>query len=175
MRTLIVHESMYGNTPATPQPLAEGLGGDTEIRAVHEGGDVPHEVELLVAGGPTHMHGLSTSMSRRMAVSAAKEDAAKLVPGATGEPGLRAWLRDLEDGAGVRAAAFDTRGDAKAALTGSAARGIARRLRHRGYDVVASESFLVADSEGPLEDGELGRARAWGASLAAAPRPAARA
>jgi dienelactone hydrolase len=77
-------------------------------------------------GGPTHMHGLATSSSRRMAVEGAKEDAHAAV----------------------------------------AARGIARRLRRRGYEVIASESFLVEDAEGPLEDGELERARAWGQELA---------
>jgi hypothetical protein len=53
-----------------------------------------------------------------------------------------------------------------AALTGSAAGGIARRLRRRGYDVVGSQSYLVEDAEGPLEDGELQRGREWGAELA---------
>jgi nucleoside-diphosphate-sugar epimerase len=55
-------------------------------------------------------------------------------------------------------------------LTGMAARGVARRLRRRGYDVVATESFLVEDAEGPLEDGELERARAWGEELARRPQ-----
>jgi selenocysteine lyase/cysteine desulfurase len=48
---------------------------------------------------------------------------------------------------------------------GQAARGIARRLRRLGIDVIATESFLVEDMEGPLEAGELERARAWGAEL----------
>jgi hypothetical protein len=43
---------------------------------------------------------------------------------------------------------------------------IARRLRRLGIDVIATESFLVKDTEGPLEAGELERARAWGAELA---------
>jgi len=101
-----------------------------------------------------------------MAVSAAKEEAGRVEPGATDEPSLRQWLRDLDMPGATRAAAFDTRGDARVALTGSAARGIARRLRRQGLDVVDSQSFLVADSEGPLEDGELDRARAWGEQLA---------
>ena len=75
------------------------------------------------------------------------------------------------DGRSARAASFDTRLDRAAALAGSAARGIARRLRRRRYAVVGSGSFLVKDSEGPLEDGELERARAWGAELAASMSP----
>ena len=166
MRALIVFESMYGNTHAVADAVAEGLGGDVEVRPVHEAGSLPGAVDFLVVGGPTHMHGLTTAISRKMAVSAAAEDDdVRIEPGATEAPGLREWLRDL-DGTAIRAAAFDTRGDARAALTGSAARGIARRLHRSGCEVVDRQSFLVADSEGPLEDGELERAREWGATLA---------
>lgn len=165
MRALVIYESMYGNTHAIADAVAEGLGAEVEVRPVHDAGSGPADVDFLVVGGPTHMHGLSTALSRKMALSAAKEDAGKVEPGATEEPGLREWLRRL-DGAGLRAAAFDTRGDARAALTGSAARGMGRRLRHHGCDVIDSQSFLVADAEGPLEDGELDRAREWGAALA---------
>ena len=174
MKALVIYESIYGNTHAVADAVAEGLGpeADVEVRPVHHAGSVPADLDVLVVGGPTHMHGLTTGMSRGMAVNAAKEDAARLEPGATEAPGLRQWLRDLEVPRDTCAASFDTRGDARAALTGSAARGIARRLRRRGCDVIASQSFLVADSEGPLEDGELDRARAWGATLASTNGPA---
>jgi flavodoxin len=166
MKALVVYESMYGNTRAVAEAIAEGLGG-SPVRAVHEAGEAPEQRDLLVVGGPTHMHGLTTALSRRMAAEAAKEDGhAALEPGATAELGLRAWLRELVACEGVRAAAFDTRLDRSTALTGTAARGIARRLRQRDYEVVATESFLVQDAEGPLEDGELERARAWGEQLA---------
>jgi hypothetical protein len=172
MRALVIYESMYGNTHAVADAIAEGLGSEVEVWPAHDAGSVPADVDFLVVGGPTHMHGLSTALSRKMAVSAAKEDAVKVEPGATEGPGLREWLRKL-DGAGLRAAAFDTRGDARASvtLTGSAARGIGRRLRHRGCDVIDSQSFLVEDAEGPLEAGELDRAREWGAALARAMTP----
>ena len=70
------------------------------------------------------------------------------------------------------AAAFDTRIDKPPALTGVAARGIAKRLGRRGWKLVAEpESFFVEDSEGPLADGELERAREWGKALAHAGSP----
>jgi hypothetical protein len=172
MRALVIYESMYGNTHSVADAIAEGLGGEVEVRPAHDAGAVPGDADFLVVGGPTHMHGLSTALSRKMAVSAAKEDAGKVEPGAAEEPGLREWLREL-DGAGFRAAAFDTRGDARAAVTGSAARGIGRRLRHRGCVVIDSQSFLVADAEWPLEAGELDRACEWGAALAATMAPSA--
>jgi hypothetical protein len=91
------------------------------------------------------------------------------------EPGLRTWLRDLSPAAAHHAAAFDTRLDRSPWLTGVAARGIARRLRRLGMEVIATESFLVEDAEGPLEEGELERARAWGIELARLlPMPAER-
>ena len=166
MNAIVVYESMYGNTRAVAEAIAEGLGGARVLAVGDAGNDLP-AVDLTVVGGPTHMHGMSTSLSRRMAVEGAKEDGADtLEPSAAEGPGLRSWLRELPTSKGALAAAFDTRLDKPPAITGVAARGIWRRLRHRGYEVLSSESFLVQDTEGPLADGELDRARAWGAQLA---------
>ena len=169
MNVLVVYESVYGNTHAIADAVAAGArerGADATVQHVSAAPATP-PVDLLVVGGPTHMHGLTSDLSRRLAADAAKEDGHPLDSAAAEGPGLRAWLRELGDGSVARAAAFDTRADKAAALTGSAARGIGRRLRHRGWKVVSRESFLVDDSEGPLAHGELERARAWGAQLAA--------
>ena len=166
MTSLVVFESMYGNTRMVAEAIAEGMGG-AEVVAVHAAPDCPADLELLVVGGPTHVHGMSTTRSRQMAVEAIQEDGdGRLEPGAAREPGLRAWIREMAPGSGARAAAFDTRADKSAWLTGAASRGIAKRLRRRGYDVIDVQSFLVEDSEGPLTEGELDRARAWGSQLA---------
>jgi Flavodoxin domain len=167
MDILVVYESVFGNTHAVADAIADGArtgGAAVEVKPVSEAAAAP-AADLLVVGGPTHMHGLASKQSRHMAVEAAREENHPVDPSADDGPGLRAWLRGL-DGGGGSAAAFDTRADKAAALTGSAARGIARRLRHRGYEIAGRESFLVEDSEGPLEEGELDRARAWGAALA---------
>jgi hypothetical protein len=173
MDAIVVYESVYGNTRAIAEAIAEGMGG-VPVLAVHEAADRILAVDLLVVGGPTHMYGLATAQSRHFAVAGAHEDGVVNVePGAGEEPGLRGWLRDLPPSAAHHAAAFDTRLDKSPLLTGVAARGIARRLRRHGIDVLASESFLVEDSEGPLKEGELDRARAWGAELThALPLPA---
>ena len=64
-------------------------------------------------------------------------------------------------------AAFDTRIDKPKIVTGSAAKGIARRLRRHGYQqVIDPESFLVAGTDGPLLIGEPERARQWGEQVA---------
>jgi flavodoxin len=167
MTAIVVYESVYGNTRAVAEAIAEGLG-DADVVAVHEAADRLIDVDLLVVGGPTHMHGLTTARSREIAAEAVHEDGSGHVePGATEEPGLRVWLRDLPHEDGAKAAAFDTRADKSPWLTGAASRGIAKRLRHHGYEVISRQSFLVEDSEGPLAEGELDRAREWGRKLAA--------
>ncbi len=166
MSALVVYESVYGNTRAIAEAIAEGLGG-ADVTAVHEAPERPEGIDLVVVGGPTHMHGLATVRSRQMGADAVKEDGAGQVePGATQEPGLRAWLAALPDGEGTKAAAFDTRLDRSPWLTGVASRGIANRMRQRGYEIVDRESFLVEESEGPLAPGEFERAREWGRTLA---------
>jgi Flavodoxin domain len=167
LKALVVYESIYGNTRQIAEAIADGLAGnvDVSVLPVSEVSAVS-EADVLVVGGPTHMHGMTTGLSRRLAVEGAHEDEEELDPSATEGEGLRQWLRGLPHRDGLCAAAFDTRLDRSAAMTGSAARGIGRRLRHRGYDVMAQESFFVDDAEGPLADGELERARALGSTLA---------
>jgi hypothetical protein len=166
MDAIVVYESVFGNTRAIAEAIAEGLGS-VPVLAVHEAATQRDAVDLLVVGGPTHMHGLSTARSRQVAAEGVREDGAgHIEPGATDEPGLRSWLGDLPPSAAHCVAAFDTRLDKSPWLTGVAARGIARRLRRGGLDVVATESLLVEDSEGALLEGEVDRARAWGAELA---------
>jgi hypothetical protein len=65
-------------------------------------------------------------------------------------------------------------GNRGARLVGSAARGIARRLREGGYRQAAElESFFVHGTPGPLDAGELERAARWGKALASGVSPAA--
>jgi hypothetical protein len=166
MSAIVVYESIYGNTRAVAEAVAEGLGGAALLSVKDATGGL-EPTEILVVGGPTHMHGLASTRSREMAVQAAHEDGdAHVKTGAADGPGLRAWLRQLSRGDGAYAASFDTRLDKPPALTGAAARRIARRLRHRGFQILGSESFLVEEAEGPLAHGELERARAWGIRLA---------
>ncbi|HEX2369420.1 MAG TPA: hypothetical protein VHM94_09330 [Acidimicrobiia bacterium] len=79
---------------------------------------------------------------------------------------MRAFLDGLPKVEAGRAACFDTRFDMARLLTGSAAKTMARKLRHLGYEIVVEpESFFVDDTEGPLKEGELERAQLWGAEL----------
>jgi hypothetical protein len=150
---------MWGNTAAIAQTIARQLErfGDARLVSVLEANSsVVQGADLVVVGGPTHVHGMSRASSR---LSTAETEA---IPGAATGPGVREWLRDLPDVDGTWAAAFDTRIDKPRWLVGAASVGIAKRLRKRGYKMIAApESFLVTDSEGPLKSGEIERADAW--------------
>jgi flavodoxin len=167
MRAVVVFESLYGNTHAVADAVAEGLREGTQVEVVEVAEATPALVasaDLLVVGGPTHMHGMSSDLSRKGALDdARKKDRPE--PDVHG-PALRSWFGELEKSSGTRAAAFDTRIDKPKVLTGSAAKGISHRLHRHGYKVVGEESFLIEGTDGPLQDGELDRARAWGRVLA---------
>ncbi|MDH3226251.1 MAG: flavodoxin domain-containing protein [Thermoleophilia bacterium] len=171
MKAFVVYESMFGNTHEIAEAIAEGLDslGEVELGSVaHVAPEAVADAELLVIGGPTHMHGMSRPTSRSAAAeAAATDDELEMEPDATG-PGLREWFSRMpKTGAGRLAAAFDTRLDKPALLTGSAAKGIAKQLRRHRYEALGEpESFLVEDSNGPLMEGERERARRWGAQLA---------
>jgi hypothetical protein len=166
MRALVVYESMYGNTHAVATSIAAGLEATHDVTLVPVTRATPELVAsagLIVAGGPTHMHRMSTVVSRRMAAQSARMPGSelKMDPDADG-PGLRVWLSQLS-GASVLAASFDTRLGGMPALTGRASHGIARLLAKAGCVLlVPPESFLV-DGENLLVEGELTRARSWGA------------
>lgn len=171
MRAVIVYESVFGNTHRIAKAIAEG------IRSQHPGAEVAcvpvtsrfaadfGTADLLVVGGPTHMRGLSYERTRKQGA----EGERKKAPGVHVERGfdgrgLRDWFHGLNRAAGpARAAAFDTRVGAR--MAGGAAPGIARRLRSHGYRVVGAEGYIVEDTHGPLREGEIARAREWGAGI----------
>ncbi|MGZ4179845.1 MAG: flavodoxin family protein [Solirubrobacteraceae bacterium] len=164
MSAIVVYESIYGNTREVAEAIAAGLG-DARAVSVHEALSKVTKADLLVVGGPTHAHGLTSKRSRSVAAENAHGN---LEPGATDELGLRDWLADLPRVANAQAAAFDTRANGSTLLTGAASHGIARRLRRHGYRLLETESFVVKGTEGPPADGELERAREWGGRLAKA-------
>ena len=171
MRALVVYESMYGNTRAVAGEIADGLRAGYEVTLVpvaEATAELVAGADLLVVGGPTHMHGMSSASSRRTAAKAAAKDGSELrLDPDAGGPGLRDWLKDLGHRDGL-AAAFDTRINGVPAFTGRASRPIAKLLKRHGYRLVAApESFLVS-SQSTLLDGEADRARRWGMTIGAA-------
>jgi hypothetical protein len=168
MAALVVYESMFGNTHLIADRIGAGLGDDTTVVSVHDAtAELVADADLVVVGGPTHVHGMSNSHSREGARDmAGKDPDLELDPDAEGL-GLRDWFKELPEAAdGARAAAFDTRVHATALVTGQASKGITKRLRAHGFEVVvAPESFFV-DKDNHLEPDEAERAEAWGRDLA---------
>lgn len=166
MRALVVYESLFGNTAEIGEAIAASLrthGFEVEAGPISTiSAPAVGETDLLVVGAPTHAHGMSRTGTRQAAV----QDKRNTFPGSATMPGIRDWLSDLPSGSGRLVAAFDTRFDKPRFLTGSAAKGIARRLEQRGYHLVARpESFFVT-GEHRLEGGEAEHASAWGTDLA---------
>lgn len=142
MNSLVVYDSKFGNTERVARAIADALGAFGTARATHVdqvSKDSVAGADLLVVGGPTQAWQAT--------------------------PAIKNFLNGIER-RGIAAAAFDTRFHKSAWLTGSAAKGIAKRLRQRGQVLIAPpESFFVEKSEGPLESGELERAAAWAREL----------
>ena len=161
MSTLIVYESMWGNTRTVAEAVAEGFGSDGRVvRAADAPVPLPADVDLLVLGAPTHAFSLPRASTRRDA-------AAKGAPGET-ESGVREWLGRLEASDHVDVATFDTRVGSVRHLPGSAARAAGKAVRrHHLGRLVGTVSFYVDDMAGPLAEGEVDRARAWGQLLGA--------
>jgi len=173
MRALVVYESMYGNTHAVAIDIAAGLGATQAVTLVPVSRATPElvaDADLIVAGGPTHLHGMSTASSRRMAAEAARKPGSGLAmdPDADG-PGLRSWLARL-GARDVLAVSFDTRLGGVPVLTGRASRNISRLLIGHGCRLlVPPESFLVS-KQNTLLKGESARACSWGELIGEAAR-----
>jgi flavodoxin len=140
MKTLIVYDSVYGNTEKVARAIGAAMGGEVEIRRAAEVKDSDlWSVELLIVGSPTQ-GGRPTKPIQDFVKGLAKPS---------------------------KAAAFDTRARIKwAAVFGYAAPRIAKALQEKGMTlVVPAEAFYVKGKEGPLEDDEEDRATRWARGL----------
>ena len=153
MPSLVIYDSLYGNTEKIAKAVGQGLGGDVSVRRISDIGTVDwNTVPLLIVGAPTQ-GGRATQ---------AIQDLINNIPA----NGLK----------NSNVAAFDTRflqKDQNFALRmlmksiGYAADKIAKVLENKGGKLVAApEGFIVTGKEGPLADGELERATNWAKGLA---------
>lgn len=146
MHAMVLYDSLFGNTEQIACAI-EGVlkeDGPVALRAVSEVDVLPPDLDLLVIGGPTQGHGVSAPMKTLL-------DATP--PGRID---------------GVDVATFDTRLKWPEFLSGSAARGIAKHLTHKGARLITPpESFYVEGKEGPLAAGELDRAATWARQVSA--------
>jgi len=176
MEVLVVYESVFGNTHEVADAVAEGIRSaspSSQVRVAPVGEVTAEQAEAadaVVVGGPTHIRGMSHQRTRHAGAEGERKAAAERgqephVEHDAEGPGLREWFDTLpRQRTAVPAAAFDTR--AGPWIAGGASHGIVRRLKKHGFDVVAEEGFTIEGQEPVhLQDGELDRARRWGADL----------
>lgn len=143
MKILVAYASRFGNTEKVAQGIAEGLGSGHEVTAKRVEEVAKEELrsaDVLVLGSPTHAWGPSEEMKKLLGSLQAEEVRGKL------------------------GAAFDTRFSWP--ISGSAAKGMEKSLRKLGLRIAAPcFSAVVSGMKGPLRDGELERAKEFGAAL----------
>jgi len=155
MKILVLYDSFFGNTNKVAQSIVDELKEQHEVSlAKVEAANIDqlHGLDLIFVGSPTRAFSPS--------------------------PNMTAFLKQIPSQSltSLKVAVFDTRiapEDIKPKfvgmaikLAGYADKKIISLLKPSGAKVLLpGEGFLVAESEGPLKDGELDRARAWAKAI----------
>lgn len=154
MKTLIVYDSVFGNTEKIANAIGDSLSsqGNLEVLKVTDTKlEQLQGINLLIVGSPT----------RAFKPTKAIVDFLIQIPS-----------NALKE---INVAAFDTRVNTTdvnskvlngfVKIFGYAAKPIADKLQKKGGNlIIPPEGFYVKDSEGPLKDGELERAAEWAKS-----------
>jgi flavodoxin len=161
MKAIVVYESLWGNTAEVARAIAEGIGSGAQALSTAQATlDVVASADLIVAGSPVLAFKMPTEQIRDSLRSTPLDAPA---PADLSHPSMRSWLDGLPTG-NARAAAFETR---VRGPFGHATPEITKALAKAGYlSTTKPLSIIVMGKYGPLKDGELERARAWGAELA---------
>ena len=151
MKTLIVYDSVFGNTKQIALAMGNSLGSGESVVTLRVNEIKPEHLTglgILIVGSPTRAFKPTKAISNFL----------NKIP----SNGLK----------GVKVLAFDTRmstADVNSRLLntlvkvfGYAAKPISNKLVKKGGSlIVPSEGFFVKESEGPLKDGEIERAAEW--------------
>jgi flavodoxin len=141
MKSLVLYDSVHGNTKTIAETVAKELGGDTAVMSILQfKPEYLVEVKLLVVGSP--IIAWQPTMKMMDFLLALKK-------------------KQLD---GFKAAVFDTR--LELFIHGDAAGKIAIELARAGAVIVTPPmGFKVKGKEGPLKNGEVERAAAWARSV----------
>jgi flavodoxin I len=141
MKTLVVYDSVKGNTEIIAQAIGKALGANLRRSGVVKATDL-ESLDLVLIGSPTY--------------------------GGRPTKTLQAFLAGISL-PGMRVAVFDTRLSAPwVKLFGFAADKMAKSLTNRGVTLIgAPTGFYVKGSNGPLREGEVERAVNWAQGLKA--------
>lgn len=145
MTALVVYDSVYGNTEKIAKAIGGGIGGEVQVvRATDAASLDLKSFGLVVVGAPTYGGKPTETMQGFL--------------GKISETSMK----------GVKVATFDTRLSGRfVRMFGFAAEKIGTSLQAKGGVLVMSpEGFFVKGREGPLKEGEVERALAWGRALA---------
>jgi hypothetical protein len=157
---LVVYESFWGNTAAIARAIAEGIGGARVLTTDEATADLVAAADLVVAGAPVLGFRLPTEGMRS---SLPRSEIQAPRPPDVSHRSMRSWLEALPRGHGA-GAAFETR---VSWSPGGSIKGIGHGLAAAGFEVLGpGGKFVVTGRYGPLRDGEVERARAWGSELA---------
>jgi flavodoxin I len=158
MKSLVIYDSLYGNTEKIAHIIGNTIGKHGVVEVVRIGTVKPGQLagnQLLVVGSPTQQFRPTASM-KNFLISIPKN-------------GLL----------GIKVAAFDTRLTMSeiektpplsffVKIYGYAAARIANQLKKKGGElVIPAEGFFVEGMKGPLVEGELERAEKWASGLLA--------
>jgi len=162
MNTMIVYDSVFGNTEQIAQAIGNTLGNQEDVTIVRVG-DVKLEqfarIKLLVVGSPTQRFQPTTAISDLL--KGFPKNALKGVKIAVFD--TRLTISNIEE---TPILAFFVRLFGRAAY---AAKAIADRLKKKGGELIMPpEGFYVEGMKGPLVQGELERAANWAKQIIAA-------
>ena len=139
MKTLIVYDSVHGNTEKLAEAISDTISGEVKLlQAIQANPFEFKSVDLLIIGSPT-LAGKPT-------------------------PAIQALLKEVPAGLNnASAAAFDTRLSTKwVRIFGYAANKMAASLKRSGWKIIfPPNGFFVEGKNGPLKEGELERAMEW--------------
>ncbi len=151
MHSLVIYDSLFGNTERVAQVIAKALDAYGPARAAHVTEIAVtqlRDVDLLVFGCPNQpLNGTSP---------------------------IKQFIERLprETLRGPKVACFDTRNHVPRWLGRFAAPQLLKLLKKLGVEpLVPPEGFFVKEREGPLEAGEAERAAEWARTLADRARP----
>jgi hypothetical protein len=161
VKAVVVYESLWGNTAAIAKAIAEGIGPEARALTTDEANHAALAgADLIVAGAPVLGFSLASEDMRKNVK--ANPGGNPPAPPDISHPALRTWLESIPSGRG-RSAAFETR---IWWSPGGATGPIEKGLASAGYSPLAKrERFIVTGRFGPLRQGEVERARAWGEAL----------
>lgn len=147
MKTIVIYDSMYGNTEKIAKTIAESVESAKLYKVDAVKLEDIKKAQLLVVGSPTH-------------------------GGWYTEPFKKLFLEICEDDlAHIKVAAFSTATSKKDEgwfvrmiidIFGYATDRIAKELATKGAQIISKETFFVKGKEGPLSDGEIKKAQNWG-------------